>query len=115
MAQNKSYRELMELQKQSNPGGATGGAASSNQMLELILNRKLSERRVFPAIDLAKSGTRRDDLLLTPEEQECVSILRSSFIGNRAEEATDSVIGLFSQTKTNGEFVKRVIRHQWSY
>lgn len=40
MAQNKSYRELMELQKQSNPGGGTGGAASSNQMLELILNRK---------------------------------------------------------------------------
>ena len=83
--------------------------------MEMVLNRKLSERRVFPAIDLAKSGTRRDDLLLTPEEQECVSILRSSFIGNRAEEATDSVIGLFSQTKTNGEFVKRVIRHQWSY
>lgn len=83
--------------------------------MEMVLNRKLSERRVFPAIDLAKSGTRRDDLLLTPEEQECVSILRSSFIGSRAEEATDSVINLFSQTKTNGEFVKHVIRHQWSY
>ncbi len=83
--------------------------------MEMVLNRKLSERRIFPAIDLAKSGTRRDDLLLTPDEQECVSTIRRAFIGAKGEEATDSVIDLFSKTRTNGEFVNMVKRHQWSY
>lgn len=83
--------------------------------MEMILNRKLSERRIFPAIDLAKSGTRRDDLLLTPDEQEAVGILRRAFIGARGEEATNSVLDLFAKTRTNGEFVNMVKKIQWSF
>lgn len=83
--------------------------------MEMILNRKLSERRIFPAVDLAKSGTRRDDLLLTPDEQDCVSTIRRAFIGSKAEEATDSVLDLFYKTRTNGEFVNMVKKHMWSF
>ena len=83
--------------------------------MEMILNRKLSERRIFPAIDLAKSGTRRDDLLLTQEEQESVSILRSALIGARGEDATDQVLDLFSKTRSNNEFVAMVRKIQWSF
>ncbi len=83
--------------------------------MEMILNRKLSERRIFPAVDLAKSGTRRDDLLLTPDEQECVATIRKAFIGSRGEEATDSVLDLFYKTRTNGEFVSMIKKHMWSF
>lgn len=83
--------------------------------MEMILNRKLSERRIFPAVDLAKSGTRRDDLLLTPDEQECVATIRKAFIGSRGEEATDSVLDLFYKTRTNGEFVNMIKKHMWSF
>ena len=83
--------------------------------MEMILNRKLSERRIFPVVDLAKSGTRRDDLLLTPDEQECVATIRKAFIGARGEEATDSVLDLFYKTRTNGEFVNMVKKHMWSF
>lgn len=83
--------------------------------MEMILNRKLSERRIFPAVDLAKSGTRRDDLLLTPDEQECVATIRKAFIGARGEEATDSVLDLFYKTRTNGEFVNMVKKHMWTF
>lgn len=83
--------------------------------MELILNRKLSERRIFPAIDLAKSGTRRDDLLLTPDEQEAVNMVRRAFIGAKGEEATDTVLDLFAKTRTNGEFVSMIRRHSWAY
>lgn len=83
--------------------------------MEMILNRKLSERRIFPAVDLAKSGTRRDDLLLTPDEQECVATIRKAFIGARGEEATDIVLDLFYKTRTNGEFVNMVKKHMWSF
>ena len=83
--------------------------------MEMILNRKLSERRIFPAVDLAKSGTRRDDLLLTPDEQDAVATIRRAFIGARGEEATDSVLDLFSKTRTNGEFVNMVRKHMWSF
>ncbi|HAP72798.1 MAG TPA: transcription termination factor Rho, partial [Lachnospiraceae bacterium] len=83
--------------------------------MEMILNRKLSERRIFPAIDLAKSGTRRDDLLLTQDEQESVSILRRALIGARGEDATDQVLDLFSKTRSNNEFVAMVRKIQWSF
>ncbi len=83
--------------------------------MEMILNRKLSERRIFPAVDLAKSGTRRDDLLLTPDERECVATIRKAFIGSKGEEATDSVLDLFFKTRTNGEFVNMVKKHMWSF
>ncbi len=83
--------------------------------MELILNRKLSERRIFPAVDLAKSGTRRDDLLLTPDEREGVALIRKAFIGSKGEEATDSVLDLFARTRSNGEFVSMVKKHMWSF
>ena len=81
--------------------------------MEMVLNRKLSERRIFPAIDLAKSGTRRDDLLLTPDELESIGILRRAFVGSKGE-ATDDVLNLFSRTRTNGEFVNMVRKTKWA-
>ncbi|MGI6072349.1 MAG: transcription termination factor Rho [Lachnospiraceae bacterium] len=74
--------------------------------MELILDRKLQEKRVFPAIDIAKSGTRREDLLLTMEEQEAVYNIRKATGGLHAEEATEKVLDLFVRTKSNTEFVQ---------
>ena len=73
--------------------------------MELVLDRKLSERRVFPAIDIAKSGTRRDDLLLDLDEQEVVNGMHKAFAGVRADEAIEEVLKLFVKTKDNKEFV----------
>ena len=73
--------------------------------MEMVLDRKLSEKRVFPAIDIPKSGTRREDLLLNQEEQEAINIIRKAFNGMKADEAVDKVIDMFSRTKTNDEFV----------
>ena len=73
--------------------------------MEMVLDRKLSEKRVFPAIDIPKSGTRREDLLLNKEELESINIIRKAFNGMKAEEAVDKVIDMFSRTKTNDEFV----------
>jgi transcription termination factor Rho len=72
--------------------------------MELVLDRNLSEKRIFPAIDLPKSSTRRDDLLLTPEELEVNEIIRHAFNSSRAENAVEKIISLFSRTKNNREF-----------
>ena len=72
--------------------------------MELVLDRKLSEKRVFPAIDIPKSGTRREDLLLTRDELEAVNIMRRAFNSMKADEAVDKVIDLFAHTKNNAEF-----------
>lgn len=79
--------------------------------MELMLDRKLSERRIFPAIELLKSGTRRDDLLLNPAEQEATSIMRKATTGLKPEEAAERIMELFAHTKTNREFVD-IIRKQ---
>ena len=76
--------------------------------MELVLDRKLSEKRVFPAIDIPKSGTRRDDLLLTKPEQEAVDSLRRALNGMRADEAVDNILNMFSRTKNNEEFIQLV-------
>lgn len=76
--------------------------------MELILDRKLQEKRIFPAIDIAKSGTRREDLLLNPEEQEAVYIIRKATGGLRADEATEKILDLFAKTRTNEEFVNMI-------
>ena len=76
--------------------------------MELVLVRKLSEKRIFPAIDILKSGTRREDLLLSPEELEAVSILRKSINGMKEEEAVEKILDLFTKTKNNNEFVGMV-------
>lgn len=76
--------------------------------MELILDRKLSEKRVFPAIDLSKSGTRRDDLLLSAEELETVEIMRKALNGLRNEEAAERIIELFCKTRNNADLVNIV-------
>ena len=73
--------------------------------MELFLDRKLQERRVFPAIDLARSGTRREDLLLTLDEQEAVTNMRRALVGMRAEEAGENILNMFAHTKNNRELV----------
>ena len=76
--------------------------------MELMLNRKLSEKRIFPAIDILKSGTRRDDLLLTPEEQHAVEIVRKATNGLKADEAVERILDLFRHTRNNREFMAMV-------
>ena len=76
--------------------------------MELVLDRKLSERRVFPAIDIPKSSTRREDLLLSPEEQEAINIMRKALNGLKPEEAVDKILDMFSKTRNNVEFVQIV-------
>ena len=74
--------------------------------MELVLDRKLQERRVFPAIDIAKSGTRREDLLLTPDEQEAVYNMRKALNGMKSEEAVDNILNMFARTRNNGELIQ---------
>ncbi|MBQ3037215.1 MAG: transcription termination factor Rho [Lachnospiraceae bacterium] len=81
--------------------------------MEMVLDRKLSEKRVFPAIDIPKSGTRREDLLLTPEELEAINSMRKAFNGMKAEDAVDKVIDLFSKTRNNKEFVEMMKKIHW--
>ena len=76
--------------------------------MELVLDRKLSEKRVFPAIDIARSGTRREDLLLDREEQEAVDIMRKALNGMRQDEAVENILNLFARTKNNREFIQMV-------
>ena len=74
--------------------------------MELVLNRSLSEKRIFPAIDIAKSGTRKDDLLLSRDEQDVLQMLHTQLRGAKADEATEEIIKLFSRTRNNMEFLE---------
>ncbi|MBO4375493.1 MAG: transcription termination factor Rho [Lachnospiraceae bacterium] len=76
--------------------------------MEMVLNRKLQEKRVFPAIDLAKSSTRREDLLLNREEMEAIDAIRKTLNAMKPEDAVDKLIDLFSRTRSNREFVDMV-------
>lgn len=76
--------------------------------MELVLDRKLSEKRVFPAIDIPKSGTRREDLLLTPEEQEAIYVMRKALNGMKTDEAVEKIVDMFVRTKNNVEFAEMV-------
>ncbi len=76
--------------------------------MEMVLNRKLQEKRVFPAIDLSKSSTRREDLLLNREELEAIDTIRKTLNSMKPEEAVDKLIDLFSRTRNNREFVDMV-------
>ncbi|MCI7182063.1 MAG: transcription termination factor Rho [Schaedlerella sp.] len=80
--------------------------------MELVLDRKLQEKRVFPAIDIPKSGTRREDLLLSPQEQEAVYIIRKGLNGQRSDEAVETLLNMMTRTKSNAEVVESVIRRQ---
>ncbi len=81
--------------------------------MELVLDRKLQEKRVFPAIDIPKSGTRREDLLLSREEQDAVYIIRRAMNGLKAEEAVDNLLNMFSQTKRNADLVQLVLKKKF--
>ena len=81
--------------------------------MELVLDRKLQEKRVFPAIDIPKSGTRREDLLLTQSEQEAVYILRKALNGLKPEEAVDNILNMFARTSNNAEFVEMVKKNKF--
>ena len=81
--------------------------------MELVLDRKLSEKRIFPAIDLAKSGTRREDLLLSTDELEAINIMRKALNGLKPDEATDRILDLFSKTRNNNEFVQTVKKNKF--
>ncbi len=76
--------------------------------MEMVLDRKLSEKRVFPAIDIPKSGTRKEDLLLDKEELEAINIIRRAVNGMRSDEAVDKVLDMFARTRNNKEFVQMV-------
>ncbi|MCR4691442.1 MAG: transcription termination factor Rho [Lachnospiraceae bacterium] len=81
--------------------------------MEMVLDRKLSEKRIFPAIDIPRSSTRREDLLLTPEEQDAISVIRKALNGLKPEEAVNQVIDLFSRTKSNAEFIAMAKKMRW--
>ena len=76
--------------------------------MEMVLDRKLQEKRIFPAINIPKSSTRREDLLLSQEELAAINSLRKGFNGMKADDAVDQCINLFSKTRNNVEFVRMV-------
>ena len=80
--------------------------------MELVLDRKLSEKRVFPAIDIVKSGTRREDLLLDSEEQEAVDIMRKAINGMRKDDAVENILNMFARTKNNREYINMVKKNR---
>ena len=78
--------------------------------MELVLDRKLSEKRIFPAINIPRSGTRREELLLDKEELEAMYIMRKALNSMKSEEALEQILDMFTHTKDNAEFVN-MIRH----
>ena len=81
--------------------------------MELVLDRKLSERRVFPALDITKSSTRREDLLLDREEREAVTIMRRAINGMKTDEAVETILNMFAHTRNNYEYVQQVIKKKF--
>ncbi|HIV17109.1 MAG TPA: transcription termination factor Rho [Candidatus Alectryocaccobium stercorigallinarum] len=81
--------------------------------MELVLDRRLQEKRVFPAIDIAKSGTRREDLLLTKDEYEAVNRMRRQLNGQKAEEAAENILNMFSRSRSNAELIKIIQKQRW--
>ena len=80
--------------------------------MELILSRKLQERRLFPAIDIAKSGTRREDLLLNRDEQNAVNIIRRDLMNYYRDDSIDGLIELFIRTRNNDELVQLILKNK---
>ncbi len=74
--------------------------------MEVVLDRKLSEKRIFPALDIVKSSTRREDLLLDSDEQEAVDIMRKAFHSSKSDEAVESMLNMFARTKNNREYIQ---------
>lgn len=74
--------------------------------MELVLDRKVAEKRVFPAIDIPKSSTRREDLLLNADEQQAMDNIRKGLNGMKADDAVETILNLFARTRNNEEFVQ---------
>lgn len=83
--------------------------------MELVLDRKLSEKRIFPAIDITQSGTRREDLLLNADELGASYIIRNEMNGMRKEDAVEQILNLFARTKSNEEFIEKVGKIRTNY
>ena len=81
--------------------------------MEMVLDRKLSEKRIFPAIDIKKSSTRNEHLLLNAEELEAVNTMRRALNGMKSDEATDKILDMFARTKNNQEFVTLVKKNKF--
>ena len=81
--------------------------------MELVLDRKLSEKRIFPAIDILKSGTRRDDLLLSREEAEAIEIVRRATNSMKPEDSVEKILDMFTKTRSNREFVDEIRRRRY--
>lgn len=80
--------------------------------MELVLSRKLQERRLFPAIDIMKSGTRREDLLLNKKELEASNIIHRDLVSYMRDDRVDSLISLFIKTRNNDDLVEQVITNK---
>lgn len=80
--------------------------------MELVLDRKLSEKRIFPAVDIVKSGTRRDDLLLDGDEQIGVENMRKALNGLRSDEAVENILNMFAHTKNNVDLIRMVQKNR---
>ena len=76
--------------------------------MELHLDRKLAEKRIFPAVDIYKSGTRREDLLLSDKEKAALWKLRKEMSNNSVLEVTDNILEALKRTKTNEEFINNI-------
>lgn len=74
--------------------------------MELHLDRKLSEKRIFPAIDLNKSGTRKEDLLMTQDEMEAIWAMRRAMANNSVQEVAETIIDNLAHTRTNEDFIQ---------
>ena len=83
--------------------------------MEVHLDRKLSEKRIFPAIDINKSGTRREDLLLTKSEMETVFALRKALNNLPVAEVTEQIISQMTKTKNNDEFIEKMDSYLRNY
>jgi transcription termination factor Rho len=76
--------------------------------MELHLDRKLSEKRIFPAIDINKSGTRREELLLSQKELEGIWAIRKAMSSIGTADVTEMIINRLTQTRTNSDFVNTI-------
>ncbi len=83
--------------------------------MEIHLDRRLSERRIFPAVDIYKSGTRRDELLLSPEELECATLVRRMLSAGSAADVTEEVIDMLNKTESNEDFLTNVKKKLTGY
>ncbi|MFS8542190.1 MAG: transcription termination factor Rho, partial [Tissierellales bacterium] len=81
--------------------------------MEIHLDRKLSEKRIFPAVDINRSGTRREDLLLTQEELETIWGIRKALGNAPVQDVTEAIIDNMIQTKSNAEFIKYMRNKIW--